>query len=138
MQYAYKVVRPEGIDRLVSANCYFDRNSILQLTYKEGKVTRAVPGTKGVYVFIDKMMAMEFASEFHDAYVYECEVIGKLKKQRVILRPDSLYVTFYRIPKDPEQPIRDYKSHFLFKPFVLPAPVGTYTCPAIRLLERVY
>lgn len=125
----YKVVRPEEGQRF-SCNVNLDRaddKSLkkLKLNYEKGKIVKAAKGTMGIFVFKNLDYAEDFAKEFqsYKPQIIKVRNIGKLKERSKIILPGYVfdflkYLKIYR------------KKSMTYK-----VPQGTFTCPAVEVLE---
>lgn len=122
----YKVVRQFNGE---TVSWLTDLPKVLQLTYAPGRVTRAIRGTMGVFIFASLKEAQRAASRFRATKIFKCKPIGTVKKIEIAIDWHTLpflesKISYFKAKK--------YKCNYRKLNWD-----SCYVVPAIEILEEV-
>jgi len=117
------------------------------LTYHRKKFTRMIPGSLGIFIFVDEWQARQFA-KIHSSSsgthmkVYSCAVIGRpvvaYRVQSIDFTMDS-FIKMFKKARTRLARVKGLlsKEHDGRVNRVRPAPNGAYTVQAVRLKRQI-
>lgn len=122
----YKVVRQLNEK---SISWLYDIPKVLCLTYESGRVTRAMHGTMGVFIFSSLEDARRAARKLTIAKIFKCRPIGTVKKINMALDWHTIpYLESKTLYFDAKKYKRNYRKLEW---------ESCYVVPAIEILEEV-
>lgn len=122
----YKVVR---IVNGENVSWLYDMPKVLRLTYESGRVTRAMHGTMGVFIFNCLEDARRAARKLTTAKIFKCRPIGTVKKINMAL---NWHTIPYLESKTLYFDAKKYKQNYRKLEWE-----SCYVVPAIEILEEV-